>query len=374
MMAKSAADRFASTKATAEALAAIVKGDAPQPPADSTTSQAGTRQSRRSKAGPIKSSASKAAAPLAETDVETLVELARECMAKHDYEQVILMLQQVPEDSRIDAVYILLERAREMAEEITYLLAEIDEALRMRDNDLALKKVDELLKIKPGHHRANEVKQQLTATGLFGWLPFGGGRRSKRGRNEKPWGLFSGKKLLVVALVALAAFGLTWGIVAMLPDGESSNEKNAANGSQTPTSRTIKTPETAKSQWVDLFNGSDLTGWTTIGDLDGWSVVDPNTENARIAYDGNEKLGWLVTDKEYSDFVLEFEYKLEAGGNSGVFIRAVKEGNKSGVGKLEVQLLDDAVIQNPERKLDQLNGSLWSVVPVNAQIKTKDQT
>ena len=55
--------------------------------------------------------------------------------------------------------------ARAKTDEITFLLAGIDEAVRLEDGRTALKKAEALLKIKPGHHRAIEVQEQFSGEG-----------------------------------------------------------------------------------------------------------------------------------------------------------------------------------------------------------------
>ena len=66
-----------------------------------------------------------------------------------------------------------------------------------------------------------------------------------------------------------------------------------------------------------LFNGRDLTGWTPIGGGK-WYVQN----NEIIGETGDGRYGWLVTDKEYTDFILDLEFKAEAKGNSGIQFRS----------------------------------------------------
>lgn len=88
-----------------------------------------------------------------------------------------------------------------------------------------------------------------------------------------------------------------------------------------------------------LFNGKDLTGWTTTGN---WGVEKDNTVTLKPR--PGEK-GWqrydayLTTDRKYGNFVLDLEFKFNAKGNSGVFMRVgdLKDHVKSG---FEVQILD----------------------------------
>ncbi|HUF61993.1 MAG TPA: DUF1080 domain-containing protein, partial [Verrucomicrobiales bacterium] len=54
-----------------------------------------------------------------------------------------------------------------------------------------------------------------------------------------------------------------------------------------------------------------------------------------------EKSGsWLRTEKEYGDFVFEFEYAINEKGNAGVFLRSALEKNPAFTGH-EMQIVDD---------------------------------
>jgi hypothetical protein len=81
-----------------------------------------------------------------------------------------------------------------------------------------------------------------------------------------------------------------------------------------------------------LFNGKDLSGWNVHG-TEKWYV-----ENAElICESGPDKgYGYLSTDKPYDNFELELEFKQEANGNSGVFIRSGIEGTKISGWQVEV--------------------------------------
>ena len=92
----------------------------------------------------------------------------------------------------------------------------------------------------------------------------------------------------------------------------------------------------------ELFNGRDLDGWVSMYGGE-WSVVDGVLigKNGTNWSTNPEKSGsWLRTAKEYSDFVLEFEYAINQNGNSGVFIRSGLEKNPAFTGH-EMQILDD---------------------------------
>jgi hypothetical protein len=94
----------------------------------------------------------------------------------------------------------------------------------------------------------------------------------------------------------------------------------------------------AAEDWISLFDGETLKGWTTLDGkpiTKGWIVQDGAIHRA-------SRGGDIITTREFKDFVLEFEWKISEGGNSGVKYRVQRN-----VG-LEYQILDDD--KHPDRK------------------------
>ena len=82
-----------------------------------------------------------------------------------------------------------------------------------------------------------------------------------------------------------------------------------------------------------LFNGKDLSGWKVYG-TEKW-YVDSN--GLLVSESGPDKgYGYLGTTSEYGDFEVELEFKQEANGNSGVFIRSTVDGTKVSGWQVEV--------------------------------------
>ncbi len=113
-----------------------------------------------------------------------------------------------------------------------------------------------------------------------------------------------------------------------------------------------------------LFTGKDLTGWKVVnGKNDAWAA-----ENGLLVVNGKGG-GWLMTDKEYTDFVLTLEFKLPEKGNSGVALRSPLTGRPSSDG-MEIQILDDVWHKANYKglKRTQLTGSIYDVVPPSAEV------
>ncbi|HYI92917.1 MAG TPA: DUF1080 domain-containing protein [Bryobacteraceae bacterium] len=77
------------------------------------------------------------------------------------------------------------------------------------------------------------------------------------------------------------------------------------------------TPEKTKlpgEDWVQLFNGKDLSGWTEVG-KEKWEVENGVLRGRAIT----KAYGYLKTNKDYKDFQLSLKFKCNGTGNSGVF-------------------------------------------------------
>ena len=83
---------------------------------------------------------------------------------------------------------------------------------------------------------------------------------------------------------------------------------------------------------IGLFNGKNLDGWNIHG-TELWYVED----GLLVCESGPDKeYGYLSTKEYYDDFELTLEFKQEANGNSGVFIRSTFEGTKVSGWQVEV--------------------------------------
>jgi hypothetical protein len=116
--------------------------------------------------------------------------------------------------------------------------------------------------------------------------------------------------------------------------------------------------------YESLFNGKDLEGWEgASGEPKCWAV-----RGGALLCTG-EKGPWLRSKGQYGDFNLRLEYKLAAGGNSGVYLRVPKGGAHRGkdAGQkeagVEIQLLDDSAKQYAKLQPYQFCGSIYAIAP-----------
>jgi Domain of Unknown Function (DUF1080) len=110
--------------------------------------------------------------------------------------------------------------------------------------------------------------------------------------------------------------------------------------------------------FTSMFDGKTLNGWVRI-DKRG---ADYFVTNGVIVCPENTS-GDLLTVKEYSDFILRLEYKMEPGGNNGVTIRAPLSTNNLTYVGVEIQMLDDLAPKHKDIKPWQFNGSVYGIVP-----------
>ena len=92
-------------------------------------------------------------------------------------------------------------------------------------------------------------------------------------------------------------------------------------GVRAPALRRASAPAWNKAE--PIFNGRDLKGWHVTGGTNEWEADNGILRNRKSG-------GNLVTDETFTDFKLHVEFRYQAGGNSGVYLR----------GRYEVQVFD----------------------------------
>lgn len=118
--------------------------------------------------------------------------------------------------------------------------------------------------------------------------------------------------------------------------------------------------------------------------LDDWSVrqwndvSQPAEEGVRWTVtdgvlQGSEPRGtWLISKREYGDFVLEFEWRLGDRGNSGCGLRFPGAGDPAFDG-LELQMVDPRYYGDQQVPASELTGSLYrAIAPTEQLFKPND--
>ena len=125
----------------------------------------------------------------------------------------------------------------------------------------------------------------------------------------------------------------------------------------------------------------DDEGFTALfkkdGVPEGWvvrawnDVKDPPAQPTKwtvengILQGGEPRGSWLISEKEYGDFILEFEFKLGELGNSGCALRVPLRGDPAFDG-IELQMADFRY--NPQAKDSELTGGLYRAIAPRKQV------
>lgn len=123
-----------------------------------------------------------------------------------------------------------------------------------------------------------------------------------------------------------------------------------------------------KQGWTLLFDGKSFNGWQKSNGQPftgtGWKA-----ENGVLSTTGEGHGGDIVTSKDFGDFELSLDFKLEKGTNSGIKYALIKNTSLG----CEYQLIDDA--NHADAKLGK-NGNrtlaaLYDIMPPDASKKAK---
>jgi hypothetical protein len=83
----------------------------------------------------------------------------------------------------------------------------------------------------------------------------------------------------------------------------------------------LKPEKPSEQGFVPLFNGKDLTGWHVVrGDADDWQV-----EQGQLRIKGTDwaHRSFLVSDKEYTDYAVRFEFQADDKARAYFFVRSL---------------------------------------------------
>ncbi|MBM3850560.1 MAG: DUF1080 domain-containing protein [Verrucomicrobia bacterium] len=117
--------------------------------------------------------------------------------------------------------------------------------------------------------------------------------------------------------------------------------------------------------WKALFDGHTTAGWRGFGKPGfpekGWIVKDGWLTH--VAQGGG---GDLITEGRFTDFEFEFEWRIAAGGNSGVKY-FIDEARKAPIGH-EYQIIDDAA--HPDAKIGpkRQTAALYDALPATSPL------
>ena len=120
----------------------------------------------------------------------------------------------------------------------------------------------------------------------------------------------------------------------------------------------LATAVAVQAEWVTLFNGKDFTNFGAPGktEKNGYLVKDGVIESTPRCRN-------LMTEKQYADYILEFEFQLTPGANNGLGIHYPGKGNAAYAG-MELQILDNTADKYKDKLKDyQYHGSVYELQP-----------
>ncbi|MBY0585628.1 DUF1080 domain-containing protein [bacterium] len=130
------------------------------------------------------------------------------------------------------------------------------------------------------------------------------------------------------------------------------------------------TPEEVADGWLLLFDGETLFGWQA--ELPAfekmWMVKD-----GTITSDPAAGFNHLKSHAAFSDFVMKLDFRINKGGNSGIFFRGAPVRGQQFVGLLGISGYEAQVDDNDPRGLLYQTGGLYDVAPAKKLIKGEDQ-
>jgi len=94
----------------------------------------------------------------------------------------------------------------------------------------------------------------------------------------------------------------------------------------------------AQDGFVSLFNGEDLSGWVEEGGSGAFKARDGEL----VLESPDNYPSWLRSDKEYENFILNLEYRVDGWTESGILLHAPLHGRASRIG-MKLHLRHDQI-------------------------------
>jgi len=126
--------------------------------------------------------------------------------------------------------------------------------------------------------------------------------------------------------------------------------------------------KTQSKNWIVLFDGENVNGLRGYKmesfPWDNWKI-----ENGTLKTLVHEKGVDIISKGKYKDFELELEWKVQSGGNSGIFYFANEKGNHIWQSAPEMQVLDNIVHVDGKRTITSAGGLYDLIAPSEVAVK-----
>ena len=119
--------------------------------------------------------------------------------------------------------------------------------------------------------------------------------------------------------------------------------------------------DNSKSEWLVLFDGKSVSGLRGYK-MDSFPWGSWAIEDGSLKTVPGEKGIDIISDETFKDFELQLEWKLQSGGNSGIFYFATEEGDFIWQSAPEMQVLDNISHQDGLRD-ETSAGALYDLIP-----------
>jgi Domain of Unknown Function (DUF1080) len=136
-----------------------------------------------------------------------------------------------------------------------------------------------------------------------------------------------------------------------------------------------------KNKWVKLTDGKTFKNWHVYNHAGEPVPAKWKIEKGAMVFDETAKSDYkvndLVSDKDYENFVLELEWNIAKGGNSGIFYGILEDAkyNTPYLTAPEIQVLDDE--NHPDAKQgkngNRKGGSLYDMIPSASKANVAEQ-
>jgi hypothetical protein len=120
-------------------------------------------------------------------------------------------------------------------------------------------------------------------------------------------------------------------------------------------------PDAQQRGWRPLFDRTSLAGWQVEGPADRFRIAD-----GVLSFLARGGGGHLYTQEDFQDFELSLDFQIARMANSGLFLRAARDGSNPAFSGCELQILDDfnwESVTGTKLKPWQFTGSLYGAVP-----------
>ena len=118
--------------------------------------------------------------------------------------------------------------------------------------------------------------------------------------------------------------------------------------------------DASKSEWLVLFDGKSVSGLRGYK-MDSFPWGSWAIEDGSLKTVPGEKGIDIISDETFKDFELQLEWKLQSGGNSGIFYFATEEGDFIWQSAPEMQVLDNTAHHDGKRNVTSA-GALYDLI------------